>query len=123
MAQLVVRNLEEDVKMRLQKRAKRHGRSMEEEVRDILRAAVNKESSRPAEGLGTRIANRFRGLGLKEPFPELRGEVWARPVDFSGKEWDPKDKTGDHPRHERHLRADDRPTRAGRRSLARSKRP
>ena len=92
MAQLVVRNIEEDVKTRLQKRAKRHGRSMEEEVRDILRAAANKESSHPAEGLGTRIANRFRGLGLKEPFPELRGEVWARPVDFSGKEFEPKKK-------------------------------
>jgi antitoxin FitA len=89
MAQLVVRNLDDDVKKRLKERAEKHGRSMEEEVRDILRAAVTRES-RPAEGLGTRIANRFRGLGLKEPFPELRGEVWARPVDFSGKEWDLK---------------------------------
>ena len=68
MAQLVVRNLEEDVKTRLQKRAKKHGRSMEEEVRDILRDAVKKED-RPAEGLGTRIANRFRGLGLERAFP------------------------------------------------------
>jgi antitoxin FitA len=89
MAQLVVRNLEDDVKTRLQKRAKRRGRSMEEEVRDILRDAV-KEEGRPAEGLGTRIANRFKGIGLKEPIPELRSEVWARPVDFSGKEFDPK---------------------------------
>ena len=79
MAQLVVRNLEDDVKTRLQKRAKRHGRSMEEEVRDILRDAVKKEDG-PSEGLGTRIANRFRGIGLKEPIPELRGEVWARPT-------------------------------------------
>lgn len=85
MAQLVVRNLEEDIKERLQKRAKRHGRSMEEEVRDILRDAVKKEGQ-PAEGLGTRIANRFRGLGLEEPFPELRDEVWARPVDFHDKD-------------------------------------
>lgn len=89
MAQLVVRKLEEDVKARLQKRAKRHGRSMEEEVRDILRDAVKKES-KPAEGLGTRIAKRFRGLGLKEPLPELRGEVWARPVDFTSEEFDEK---------------------------------
>ena len=121
MAQLVVRNLEEDVKTRLQKRAKKHGRSMEEEVRDILRDAVKKEG-RPAEGLGTRIANRFRGLGLKEPFPELHGEVWARPVDFSGKEWDPKRKASDHPRHKRHLGTDDGPAGAGRRTVARSKR-
>jgi plasmid stability protein len=32
MAQLVVRNLEQSVKTKLQRRAKRHGRSMEEEV-------------------------------------------------------------------------------------------
>ena len=89
MAQLVVRNLEDDIKTRLQKRAKKHGRSMEEEVRDILRNAVKKDTG-PAEGLGTRIANRFRGKGLDEPIRELRGEVWARPVDFSGTEFDPK---------------------------------
>lgn len=92
MAQLVVRNLDDDVKARLQKRAKKHGRSMEEEVRDILRDAMKKED-RPAEGLGTRIANRFKGVGLKEgEIRELRGEVWARPVDFSGREFDPKKK-------------------------------
>ena len=34
MAQLVVRNLDDDVKAKLQKRAKRHGHSTEEEVRD-----------------------------------------------------------------------------------------
>jgi antitoxin FitA len=39
MAQLVVRNLEDAVKRRLKRRADKHGRSMEEEVRDILRAA------------------------------------------------------------------------------------
>ena len=36
MAQLLVRNLETQLKVRLQKRAKRHGHSMEEEARDIL---------------------------------------------------------------------------------------
>jgi plasmid stability protein len=91
MAQLVVRNIEEDVKARLQKRAKSHGRSMEEEVRDILRDAV-KDKGREGPGFGTRFASHFKGLGLKEPFPELRGEVWARPVDFSGEEFDPKKK-------------------------------
>ncbi len=91
-ADLVVRNLEQDVKTRLQKRAKRHGRSMEEEVRDILRDAVKKED-KPAEGFGTRIANRFRGLGLEErEIRELRDEIWARPVDFTAKEFDLKKK-------------------------------
>jgi hypothetical protein len=40
MAQVIVRDLEEDVKARLKRRAAQHGRSMEEEVRDILRNAV-----------------------------------------------------------------------------------
>jgi len=72
MAQFVVRNLEESVKARLQRRAKRHGRSMEAEVREILRNAVNEKES-PEEGLGTRIAALFRGTGLKFEVPEMRG--------------------------------------------------
>jgi len=36
----------------LQRRAARHGRSMEEEVRDILRNAVNEQDA-AAGGLGT----------------------------------------------------------------------
>ena len=39
MAQVVVRQLEEDVKLRLKRRAESHGRSMEEEVREILQRA------------------------------------------------------------------------------------
>ena len=76
MAQLIVRNIENSVKARLQKRAKRHGRSMEEEVREILRDAAKAENeSSAAEGLGTRIAARFRevGLGENEEITELRG--------------------------------------------------
>jgi antitoxin FitA len=51
MAQLVVRNIESSVKTQLQRRAKRHGRSMEEEVRDILRDAANEEDA-PSGRLG-----------------------------------------------------------------------
>ena len=72
MAQFVVRNLEDSVKARLQRRARRNGRSMEAEVRDILRNAVN-EKELPEEGLGTRIAALFRGTGVKFEAPELRG--------------------------------------------------
>ena len=80
MAQIVVRNLEQTVKTRLQRRAKRNGRSMEAEVRDILRAAANeKESAKP--GLGTRIAALFEGTGLHFEAPELRGHT-VKPVSF-----------------------------------------
>jgi plasmid stability protein len=47
MAQFVVRNIEDGVKARLQRRARRNGRSMEEEVRDILRSAVNEADVAP----------------------------------------------------------------------------
>ena len=71
MAQLIVRNLENAVKARLQRRAKRHGRSMEEEVRDILRNATNEEDI-PAGGLGTEISALFTKVGLESDVPELR---------------------------------------------------
>ena len=44
MAQFIVRNLEDDVKARLKRRAAHHGRSMEEEVRHILRDAVKEQN-------------------------------------------------------------------------------
>lgn len=72
MAQLVVRNLEQTVKTRLQRRAKRNGRSMEEEVREILRNAAD-ETTQPPVGLGTRIASLVRGTGLKLDAKEFRG--------------------------------------------------
>jgi plasmid stability protein len=80
MAQLVVRNLDEKVKARLRQWAARHGRSMEAEVRDILRAAVADEGD-SAKPLGTRIAARFSGFGLDIEIPEQRGPS-VRPARF-----------------------------------------
>jgi plasmid stability protein len=75
MAQLLVRNLENTVKARLQRRARRNGRSMEEEVRDILRAAVHKDDNKSEFGLGTEISKIFAKHGLDSPIPELRFEI------------------------------------------------
>jgi antitoxin FitA len=82
MAQLVVRKVDDDVKERLRQRAARHGHSMEEEVRTILREAVMEDA--PAEdqrGLGTKIASLF--AWLDEPFeiPEFKGQP-VRPATF-----------------------------------------
>jgi hypothetical protein len=60
--------------MRLQRRARRHGRSTEEEVREILRNAVKDESA-PTKPLGTRLRERFAVIGLQDELPELRGEI------------------------------------------------
>jgi plasmid stability protein len=75
LAQLLVRNLEDQLKVRLQRRAKSHGHSMEAEARDILRNALLVEEV-TAGGLGTEIANMFRGIGLRE------GEEIAEIHDF-----------------------------------------
>ena len=72
MAQFVVRHLEEDVAQKLKKRAKRHARSMEDEVRHILRTAVQ-ERPETVQKLGSRIAQRFRRSGLTTDLPEFRG--------------------------------------------------
>lgn len=75
MAQILVRNLDDQLKARLQRRAKRNGRSMEAETREILRDALRKEAAAPAVGFGTATVALFggQGIGLKEPIPEWRG--------------------------------------------------
>ncbi|MBX7435155.1 ribbon-helix-helix protein, CopG family [Mycobacterium sp. Y57] len=73
MAQILIRQLEDDTKAKLQQLARQHGRSTEEEVREILRNAVRNVDDRPGR-LGSRIASRFEGVGLSEDIPELRGE-------------------------------------------------
>ena len=81
MAQFIVRQLEDDVKARLKRRAERHGRSMEEEVRHILRNAVKEQNQRLPK-LGSRIAARFSKVGLTTDLPELRGQL-PRAAEFS----------------------------------------
>lgn len=61
MASITVRNLEDDVKARLRMRAAAQGRSMEEEVRVILRDAVRFRSE--PENLAQAIRARFAPLG------------------------------------------------------------
>ena len=80
MAQLVVRHLDDAVKDGLRRRARAHGRSLEAEVRDILRAAAAAGAA-PDGGLGSAIAALFAGDGLEGDIPELRGHP-VRPADF-----------------------------------------
>ena len=73
MTQLVIANLEDDVRDKLHDLARDHGRSVEEEIRDILREAVMDPQDAPK--LGTRLARRFAGCGLDGEIPELRGHT------------------------------------------------
>ncbi len=74
MAQILVRNLDDRLKTRLQRRAKRNGRSMEAEAREILRNSL-REDEAPAVGFGTATVALFsgRGVSLDKPVEEIRG--------------------------------------------------
>ncbi|MCY3634023.1 MAG: plasmid stabilization protein [bacterium] len=61
MASITIRNLDDEVKIRLRIRAASHGRSMEEEARLILRDAVEQDVG-PVD-LAAAIRKRFADLG------------------------------------------------------------
>lgn len=79
MGTLTIRNLEDPLKRRLRLRAAARNRSMEEEARQILRAALQ-ESSAPTPDLGARIRARFAGLGDIQLPIEAREPVRVPPI-------------------------------------------
>ena len=62
MASITIRNLDEQTKSRLRVRAAHHKRSMEDEARNILRAALVEQSGAP-RNLADAIRSRFQPLG------------------------------------------------------------
>lgn len=73
MAQLIVRNLDDDLVRRLKQRAAEHGWSAEEEHRRILRDALR------SGGLGSRLAE-IPGVGTDDDF--ARAAELPRAVDL-----------------------------------------
>jgi antitoxin FitA len=61
MASITIRNLEDDLKRRLRVRAAEHGRSMEEEAREILRQVVGEAV--PPRNLAAAIRARVASSG------------------------------------------------------------
>jgi plasmid stability protein len=84
MASITIRNLEETTKRKLKIRAAVHGRSMEQEAREILKDALHKSSKRPRTGadLAEAIRRRFAplgGLDLELPPREpIRDPEWLK---------------------------------------------
>ena len=80
MASITVRNLDDDLKRRLRIRAAQHGRSMEQEARDMARDILKEalDTERPVEeDLAGAIRARFAPLGgvdlelpPREPMPD-----------------------------------------------------
>lgn len=69
MPSITIRKLDEQTKARLRVRAAHHQRSMEEEARNILRAALAREAA-PPRNLAEAIRRRFEPLGGVElPLP------------------------------------------------------
>ena len=78
MATLTIRQLDEKTKTRLRIRAAHHGRSMEEEAREILRSALT--TSTHAKGnLAEAIHRRFAAFGGFELAPVKRDALRDTP--------------------------------------------
>ena len=80
MTMLTVRDLDPQVKDKLRRRAARHGRSMEAEVRQILTAAV--EAGGEPIDLVSSIREHFADVRLELALPDRSTEP-QRPVDFT----------------------------------------
>jgi plasmid stability protein len=77
MASITIRQFDEQLKVRLRLRAAKHGRSMEEEARDILRSALSTEPSRSGN-LAEAIRRRFAPLGGVD-LPDLPRDAMREP--------------------------------------------
>lgn len=76
MASIAIRNLDEEVKTQIRKRAASHGHSMEEEVRIFLREAVEREDSatNPADAVRAKLTEmRFSKADIPAAVSWARG--------------------------------------------------
>ncbi len=80
MASITIRNLDDSLKSRLRIQAAVHGRSMEDEARDILRSSLNQEPHGP-KNLGSAINALFKPLGGFD-MPEVPREPVREPPTF-----------------------------------------
>ncbi len=79
MSTLTIRNIETEIKDKLRLVAAANGRSMEEEVRTILRSVLLQPAA--ATGLGSRLNARFAAIGGVHLLPPDRSSP-ARSPDF-----------------------------------------
>ena len=86
MPTLVIRGVEPALHARLKAEAAAHGHSMEEEARQVLRAALAPSMIQTEVGFGDAMRALFEPLGGVE-LPDIEREPVPEPPDFSGSEW------------------------------------
>jgi len=74
MASITIRQLEENTKRKLRMRAARHGRSMEQEAREILKSALSQPEEQTKDLVDT-IRRRFAKYGGVELNIPPRGPI------------------------------------------------
>ena len=89
MPSLLIRNVDPVLHTRLKARAAEHRRSLEEEARELLRAAVARQDAAPRENL-VDIARRLFGAehGVELETPARGSDLERAPPDFSDHEYD-----------------------------------
>lgn len=80
MPSITIRNLDDALKSRLRTQAASHGRSMEDEARDILRTALSRKRSKSGN-LSASIRSRFAPSGGVD-LPQQPRQPMRRPVKF-----------------------------------------
>jgi plasmid stability protein len=80
MGSILIRKVDDRLKRKLRVRAAKHGRSMEDEARDILKSALSKEAQ-PPRNLYDAIRARIEPLGGVD-LPELPSEPVRDPPKF-----------------------------------------
>jgi plasmid stability protein len=78
---MTIRNIDEQLKSRLRVQAAHHGRSMEDEARDILRAALSTQDNAARQSLIESIRSRIAPLGGVDLSLPARETISER-VDF-----------------------------------------
>jgi antitoxin FitA len=80
MASLIIRNIDDQLKLRLRVVAAESGRSMEEEAREILKAALARQQGAP-RNLAAAIRARFSDIKIG-PLPEIEPQPLRQPPEF-----------------------------------------
>lgn len=83
---LVIHDVDEATQQRLRERAARHGRSVDAELREILKRVLQDEaelqaSPRPKKKLGSAIREIFEPLGGVD-LPDVRDRTPHKPISF-----------------------------------------